>query len=356
MRYNKRGYILITTLIFITGLSMLVVSLLRVVWTAQEFSGFSRDRVHARSLALSGIEIAKAQLAQKHDQDAEQDQQEQPQQQAQQQDKQQQGNDERAYLLQLVRYINQWQRFTLTQETDGADGTIYIYVTPEAGKIPLQSLFDADNKKLTDAAQQAIPDMQKPFEAIGLQGDLKAAFDEIAQEGPIFDDPTQLIEKHSTFAFFDERRFLQRDEQNQDTLQTQSVPVLFDLVTTHTEDETFSMHPLYLSQSLCTVLGLSPLPSGEQRQSFIDTLQEQLPEKVDWKRDWDTLLAPVYKKQFAELPESIQNALTSESGVTYFSVVSYSYVNGARVYLYAIIERVAGDTNDTFRVHRMYWI
>jgi len=353
MLSHKPGYILITTLFLLTGLSIIIVSLLRITRTAQEFSGYASDRVYAQALAHSGIEIATSQLVYPY----EHNQQDNTQSDNVQQQQEQQLSQDQRYLLEVLRYINRWQTFELTKERDGVDGTIYLYICPEQGKFPLHAIFDRNNKQLTQEAQNIIPQLNERLKAHGFQGELTPALSEIAQDPTYVDDPTQLIPMHSAFTFFDDRRFVQMDPR-QDNPIVWKIPALMDLLTVHTDtDDSVSLHPLFFSRSVCDLLGLQPLPQDrEARDQMVASMQESMPSNISWKQHWDTLLAPYYNVQLRDVPESLVRILSQEHGATRFSVVSYAHIDGASVYLYAILERVAGDQYDTFRVHRMYWI
>ncbi len=328
------------------GLSMIVISALQRVWTAQSFSRFAQDRVYARALCQSGLELAKSQLAQPQKKESQQ-------QQGQEQNGQQQ---QTPYILHILSYVNRWQAFEFTQEVDGIDGTLYLYIAPEEGKIPLSVLFDRKNKQLTQQAQTAITQLKQKFEQLGVSAEISPAFEQVAQEPPYFDDPSQLITLHEAFRVFDDRRFL-LPSFGEKQVTTKNIPVLYDTFTVHTEGDKYSFNPLLFSHSVCSLLGCNPLPQEAQaRKSYLEKIKEQFPQQLNWRRDWDTILASVYGKKFAELPEGFQAWLATARSAYRFSVVSYAYVRDTRVYLYAILERVEGEGHDTFCVHRMYWI
>lgn len=329
---------------------MIVVTLLQRVWTAQSFSRFAEDRVYAYTLAHSGLAIAQSQLAQPPQKQSEQNGQSDNQQNASTQQ-------ETPYLIHILPYINRWQQFDFTQDADGVDATVYLYITPEAGKVPLPALFDRKNKQLTEQARVTVKQLSQQFENLGLSSQIPTGFEQVAQDPPYFDDPSQLIQLHDAFSSFDQRRFLSFVPNTQ-PLQTRQVPVLYDLFTVFGEQEgSFSFHPLLFSHSVCSLLGYNPLAQDEQaRKEVVEKIQEQLPQQIDWQRDWDTLLAPIYGKSYAEIPESLRTAFSSERSTNRFSVISYAYMRDTRVYIYAIIERVEDGEHDTFRIHRMYWI
>lgn len=346
-QHNKPGYVLITTLFLLTGLSMIVVSLLQNVWTAQRFSRFAEDRIQAYALAHSGFEIAKSQIARPS----------QPQQDANGQNGQNKGQQSTPYFVHILPYINRWQEFQLTQEHDGVDGTIYTYIAPEAGKVPLPALFDRENKQLTEQARNTMQQLSAQFEKFGLSSQLPTGFEEIAQDPPYFDDPSQVIPLHNAFATFDQRRFISFIPETQ-PLQNRQLPVLYDLFTVFgNNSDALSFHPLLFSRSVCALFGCNPLPQDAQsREQAVEKIKEQMPQQFDWQRDWDTLLAPFYGISYAELSDSLRSAFSTERSANYFSVVSYAYVRDSRVYLYAMIERVEDNDSDSFRIHRMYWI
>jgi len=345
MALKKRpGYILITSLLLLTGLSMLVVSLLRSVWTAQSFSAYARDQIQSYTIAQAGIEIAQAQMTQEREQEKNN-----------QQKQEQNGVDEEtAYLAQVMTYVNRWQRFALTQERDGVEGTIYLHITPEEGKIPINTFFDRNNKAVTETGQKIASDLKNTFQQLGMQKDIASVLKEMAEDAAVFDEPTQLLAAHDAFAVFDDRRFLETQPETEQPT-TWYLPALLDLVTTYTQAEDMSLHPLFFSPSTCKILGLNQLPQGEeQRKEFVAMLKEKLTQEPQWQRDWDQVLAPYYGVSFSELSQALSQTFATDRGATWFSVVSYGYVGDVYTYLYVIMERVPGELYDSFRIHRMY--
>jgi len=100
----------------------LIGQLVRHVFTHSKYVRSQINQEQAKLLATSGITIALSGLTEKT----------------------------------LLPHLNRWQTFHLTKDIDGVDGTIYICISSEDGKLNINKAFDFDKNEIKQAYNSII--------------------------------------------------------------------------------------------------------------------------------------------------------------------------------------------------------
>lgn len=369
MNRKNNGYILVVTLM-ILSLAMILVSFIINRFTVFAPSIYTMiEREKARSMALSGLEMAMSQLGYadviereegKGDQGAKQSQsQQQKQQQTLQQapQGQQQTLQSKKMFLTLYQLINSWQAVHLDAITDGIDADIKFYITAEDGKININELYDFE--KHTFVGSQKEKDETKKI--------LQEIFSHIRQtgEGNLFEslqqylstrtnrlsDITQLLPVKG-FELFKNTIFTMQDQKGSD--KSKKIVYMTDLFTLWSGKHT--VDPWLFSRSLKSLLNLSDTPN----KSAVKELVKSFKETYTWPADWNSIFAKIYKKEFANLPKEITALLATQWGPEFFSVTVYATVGQVTQRLYAIVQRSRQDRDAqdpaTVIIKKFYWI
>lgn len=343
VRTATKGYVLPLSLMMVATLMILVTSIINRVAVTRYVTRNEQMLAQAKLLALSGVQIACAQLQEAKEQSALQGKEK----------KMQKVAEPQLGGINGFEQVSFWHEYKTTQSVDGVDGNIAWYIVPEAGKIPINALFDFKKKNFV---QDAKTDGRKVMTAVGqlLQPYLKSInFVEVVekflttQKEPI-DDITKFREipelQPFTSVFFPQQRM--EKEKN--------VPTFADLFTvTMTQRE---INPLYMSLSLQTVLAI-PVPSNgsikSTRKQLADLLLDGKTTKVFEEKNEEFL----YKKQLKDIRAEIQPLFSTKFEVTYFSVVSYGKLDALTQGVYAIIERTLNkDKQAEYVIRKIYWI
>jgi len=322
------------------------------------FSKMILEREKAKMLALSGVQVAIAQLAQSPEK--KNNQKEQPQ-----TDKSgatqttQKNNPERDFLLRILPTLNRWQDFELKEDIDGIDGKISICLMCEEGKINLNRIIDFKKNafKGTDKSGWKIimQEICKAIDRVAKTGDLFAAFEKIVKETQIpFNDATELITRKEFNHFKDTLFYQPPTAKKQDTI------YLTDIFTVWSSSD--KLEPWLFSDSMNGLLGLPRVEVDDikKRKEQAENWVKNFKEKSNWQQDWQTILMPMYGKELRTLPKNIDSMLSTTFAPKYFSVLVHGKVSDVTQIVYAILERNKQAQGDNIEyeviIKKLYWL
>jgi hypothetical protein len=384
MTPRKPGYIVLLAVMIIAAMSAVVTSIINRVLVYNRLQQVLVDREQARLLALSGIQIAIAQLSAEDTPEATDKSKKEPEKKV--------VNKMGDELKKVLPILNRWQEFALTQEQGGVAGSCEIYLTAEQGKINLNALYDFKKKQFVktalhpstplrmsegerstgqqpgknqqdarkaqpEAAKQSPVDGQKIVQAAGdlfpIKGQVFAEVvgDILKQRGKPLADVTELLQDKKMQKLRD-MIFVSREGKDK-----KSKPALLDLFTVETSsDNKNGLQPAVLSRSVGLMLQLKDLSSVDKK--VIDKLIEQLKPltgAVQWQQQWDKILSPVYGKQYNALNNDIRQLFATEFETLSFSVVSYGKFKNTLVKVYAVIKKRVQEPHE-YCIKKLYWI
>lgn len=328
----QSGYIMMLSLVMVAGLMIMVTSIVNQVRITRQAMRIVAERAQAQQLALAGIQLAYAQLAAPTDQ------------------KSTGTATSTNALKEFVTYSSWWQEYELTQEKEGVNGTISIYLVPDEGKININALYDFKEKKFIknprfDARSflSSIDEKLKPILKMSLIEPLEKFLRE--QNGPL-DDITQL-KAIPEFAPLLDTFFAQPPVKEQ-----QFKPALSDIFTVVPSQR---IYPAMLSLNMQWAFGLQD-PSVNLKQAR-NELASKIKENSDLQTEWNTFYTSIYKKKFTELQGEFKLLLDTKFEGRFFSLISYGKIGPITQRLYALIERVVNrDKTVTYFVRKLYWI
>jgi hypothetical protein len=360
VRKAESGYILILTT-FIVATSILLISfVVSRVATYRQLTKISAEKESARLIARSGIDIAMSQLmifAQKQEQQqAKKQDAKKPDQTKQDQSKETEEGDEKSKADFVLKTLNKWQSFDLTEKHESMDATCEIYITSEQGKININNLYDFGQKQFkvlgtTDGKKvlEFIADRLKPtFESQGKKIDLLHLIEQALREhgGPL-DDISQILTPQDS-EILQERLFPSKDQKDRITL--------FDIFTTA---KTQGLHPLAVTPSTKLLIGLKTPGKDAKEKPSNGQIDNILNKQIrDWKREWEPTLAALYGTNYASIPEPIKSLFANKFETNLFFVVSYGKVGSITEKVAALIEKnQTGTTKEKpFIIRKLYWL
>lgn len=363
MNSKKPGFILISTFMM---LSVAVIIGMRIYYKGSLYNLFIpvvTKQMQAKKLALSGIQIALAQLSlndtkivPSNDDDEEKKK------------KDLDPQERRKNLLKTLLHVqNRWQVFKLEEAIDGVEGTVALCITCEDGKIPLSALIDY--KKRTFLKPQGGSALNQ-FDGEEL---LKFLFEKIKPFAKGYDlfDSLEAFIKTMSYRLNDIGELLKikefktlrnnlyykpfsKAQDEGDSLRPQIY--LADLFTLWNDKPT--VDPLLFSPSVRLAFDLRyPTEKTEVSLDAAQELVEKFPfSHSSWEKDWDTYLKPLYKKEYKNLSKLIQPLLSSKFGPRVFSVLCYGKLGHIQQRLLAIVERSFTKEGEVFSVKRLYWV
>ncbi len=319
---KKSGYILVTALFIISLASIFVTSLLQKTLSYDRLSRTLLRQQQARMLALSGIEVARAQLSNPYKLD----------------EKDKEAID--ANITPFL-YVDQMQTFTLTEEKDGIKGRIKIHISSEQGKINLNGIYNFDEQKITNDknnyGQKVVALLQETIhKKFGIENFENALTQLLKKRGRPFEDLTEIPVQKAADDIFD----------------------LFTLTTTST-----TLQPLYFSDGLAEGLRLEKQKIDKKQRLEIVKKLNTRKGQINWQQQWKELLAPLYKKEYNEMADVIQKNIASKIEVASFFVISYGTVVDddsqdmtQKVGAYLEKMNLPGTDTNIYNIKRLYWL
>lgn len=357
----KKGYIIPLTLMLISVAVMLITIMYQQGSLFVPFMSVVHKREQARSLALSGIEIARSQLTrsiQKEDKVVDFKDSKKSNLDATVKKE----TDEAWLLAHIVPSLNRMQIFALKKDIDGIDGSIEMAISAESGKININAIYDFKKHQFIGQGAKQGVDWQKIMKTVfgkmrkepsGKQN-LYESFEQFLKKRHYkLNDATELLTEQA-FWGFSASLFFEPHEP------VKRLPYLLDIFTVYTTNA--KMQPLLFSNSLLMLLGMqkSLSKTTKQRSSIIQNIGKQFAPQMDWNKNWNTVLKPLYDVELQGLPKGIDAVLDGKFDPTMFSVVSYGIVDGIVQKAYAILERIKQSDKKKIRyetkIRKLYWI
>ncbi len=348
----KPGYVLALALMVMSLSVIMLTSIFYKSIVHYKYSTYFMRREKAQWLALSGIEIARAQLGitePKKQRESTKEKKEHIQDSAlnnTQETASQEISTKKVRIGKKLKLVNRWQTFTLQERTDGIDATIKIFIACEHGKVNINQLYNFNQRQFIT---------QGPFDALAFytmffnrltplvhQKNLLDAFVQfLKNRGYELDDVTSLNVKQEFSVFAN--RIVREPEQQASAKQV----YLMDLFTL--DSERMTLDPLFLSVSIQTLLGLR-----QHHMRDYEHVLKDWNEGMPWEQAWDKVLAPLYGKEYTVLPEELKPLLSSQVEPSVFSVISYATVGEMTQKMYAIVQK--DRLSNQYEVKKVYWI
>ena len=360
MKHTTRsGFVLVLTLMVLSLAVVIVTYLFNRGNTNIVYMHAMVEREKARMLALSGVQVAIAQLAQEIKVEQKKQAGTPATQTAPGQNTQQAGGDSnivaQKLLERIVPTINRWQKFSLKESTDSIDGQIDICIVCEQGKLDINQMFDFKKHEWRGGSKIL---MQQLFKLLKKE-DSFAQFEKFLKDRQYrLDDVTELLAIKGFETFKSHIFYMPPTEQEKD--EKMRPLYLTDLFTVWSGKQT--LDPWVFSDSLCGLLGLKRALANdiEQRKKSIAGAAKNFTGTVQWDKDWNKLLNPLYEKEFKSLPKGLDMILSTKFEPTAFSVLSYGKVGGMVQRVVAIIESTQQLKDNVYSftvvIKKLYWI
>lgn len=339
-RFCASGYVLMTTMLFMSMLSALVMGVALRVMVSRNAIRLSHMSEQARFLAYDGIEIVRAQL--QYDPEAQKQKEEKKDEQKHQE------------LANLLRYLNRWQTFTFTEKKDGFAGELKIYITAEEGKLNLNNLYDFKRKKFQ-------PDLKKLLARFAFEKSSVSDSDQkfvpslkelLKKQSYPLEDVTQLL-AHEAFKPLAPHFFLHPDRSSHEKKNNKQVTIS-DIFTVA---DTAVLEPLFFSRSVQKALDLHPLASEPaKREEQIKKITHGLTSSIKWQESWDKVLQPIFKKNYKDLPKEYTKRFGTASRARFISVLCYGKIGDITQCASALLQRLEEDGKVSFIVQKIYWL
>jgi hypothetical protein len=352
----RSGYIMIFTLLAV-GAAMVVVTY--VGHRSSYYLPFSQmtfEREKAKMLALSGVQVAVAQLSDftKTPSDKAPDSVK-----ATSDKSSGTTTQEKEFLLRILPSLNRWQDFDLVEQVDGIEGRISICLMCEEGKINLNRIIDLKKNTFRGSEKSGwksiMQEICKSIQRIVKGGDLFPALEKIVKEMKFpFNDATELITRKEFNLFKDLLFYQPPTTKKQDTI------YLTDIFTVWSSSD--KLEPWLFSDSINGLLGLPRVEVDDikKRKEQAENWVKNFKEKSNWQQDWKTILMPMYGKELRTLPKNIDSMLSTTFAPRYFSVRVHAKVGEVTQIVYAILERnkLSQDGNTEYEViiKKLYWL
>lgn len=350
MPLTKKGSTLLVTLMFIAIFSLLAQQLYHASMLNSDLDESLILREQAKTLALSGISLAIAQLSVDEADDGE---------------KKQEDNEphaqEKKFLRRILPHLNRLQSFKLSQKSEGIDGTIDICISSEHGKLNINKGFDFEKGSFTDEYELLLEQLvlNSPRGEI-----LKQITDYLAQRKKPLDDISQLSQVKSleglALDYYPPREGRDGGKPKKGLL------ALRDIFTIWTDD--VKLEPWLLSSSLTRILSLrapehdDPRKRQKMFEHAIDNFTPHL--GASWRSNWN-VLQPLYDKNL-ELNEDLSLLFTQEFAPEVYSVLSWGKIRNIEQKLCAILVRIKSNTKaddlkktkteSRYIVKRIFWL
>lgn len=368
-KQHRSASIVLYVLMMLSIIVMLTQQLMRGVFVGSNFTRTMIDRERAEMLALSGIQIAMAQLTYEEKESKEQE----TTAQASEEGKLTGVN---KFLARILPYMNRWQDFKIDEKTDGLDGLIRVCITCEHGKININEIFDFKKMEFKKEYEALLKGLELPGKIPA--GEMFVRLTEFfKQRKRKLDDISELLAVPGFGAldiFYQPPSKQGKGKKSQPNTNL----ALQDIFTIWTEDEKIDL--LWLSDALCAILGMRrPLADDAvtQKKRFAQFAQSFKKEMAhDWDNNWK-ILENIYDQKPKIFPE-IKSLFTKGFGPNIFSVLSCGKVGQVDQYVLAVIcveekakeegnedildekkqdeSSSVGENEKKFKILRMYWL
>ena len=270
-------------------------------------------------------------------------------------------------LEKVLPVVNKTQSFSM--EEIGKDFPVVINLTffCESGKININGLYDLVNKTFYN---EGVAGKDKKvfatwlFETIAKKTEqpslLQPFLEHVKGRKIPFNDVTELLTIKEFAACFSQAVFYESDQA--DTSLDKKIQKLFltDIFTVTSESDT--IQPWLLSPSLCVLLDIAQKgDKHEESEKKVDisTFKQQ----VDWQKDWNVTMKPLYDVSFDKIPEQVRSILATQFEVNTFSILAtvarktVESENDESVRIFAILkEKKLPDNSIIYDVIKIYQV
>lgn len=366
---RSSGVIVVAALIMVAGIAMVTEQLIRTVLIGSRFAMTMVEREKAKVLALSGVQIAIAQLIEaekkvsEEEKNREQDAQKKPE---------LQSSVNKKLLKFLLSHLNRWKTYSFTEKQDGIEGALKICLVSEHGKINVNEAFDFEKqvfKKEYELLIEGLVVEQK----LPAGKFLKLAQEYLSQRKKKLDDLSELLDIKGLagidFIYRPPEPTTQKGEEDQPN----SMLTLQDIFTIWGDQG--QLHPLLLTDGLCAMLRLRrPLARDgikmkEVHKKIVAEYRDSWAQ--NWEQSWQNFV-PMYGDKIPPL-KNLPTVFAKQFEPSIYSVLSYGKIGQTEQQLLAIIKKekvqnvasqadnqVQAKTVDEdqhrFRIIRLYWL
>lgn len=358
---NRDGFVMPIAFFLASAIAIVAMVLYTLASTYAPLLQTMIKREKARMIALGGIEIARAQLAQAFIEKKEDQKNERA---AKEEVNKQSPQDKQAmkFLSYFLPLLNQWQKYSLVFEDNKAVGSISLCITSEEGKIDLNAIYDFKKHDFkghgTSSWRPIVQALCEKLQiAVGGENLFTALDRFLKRRRYPLNDITELLSEKE-FKAFGNRIFLEPspDEKRQF--------FLTDLFTVHSGKATID--PWLFSGSIITVLGF---PKSENKEK--ESIQARLKgfrTFARWPQDWAIRMTPRYAVQLQSLPKGVEFVLSMFFDPRHFLIISYGTYAQVTQKLAAVLERrplkqepsqqesSEADVAHDIVVKRVYWL
>lgn len=354
---NHQGYILIATMLILAVSTIIITGLIYRSNSVAPFTQSILDREKAAFLAQSGLSYVQALATfQPHVEDKDTET-------KKKNDKEKQPDREiKAIIFNLLPLLNKWTKYNLKESVDGIDGTLYVYIASEEGKINLNKVYDFNKKNFIAGGQASSTYIDDPkkvvmaacqlLEKTYKTNDLFEKLEKFLKnfDGP-FNDISDLLLVPG-FELFHDTIF---PDPLHDTEKQLYLGDIFTVIGNKTK-----LNPWFLSRALKQLCGIK-----EQDEEF-DKENKKLGELVkqfsrtvpDWEKEWKKIFAQRYKKTVQQLTKGVVSLFDLNCVPQFFTVISVGQFNNTSYSLIAFIEVIETRQNNQIsyesRIKRWY--
>ncbi|MFC1843132.1 hypothetical protein ACFLYU_05745, partial [Candidatus Dependentiae bacterium] len=352
-RQNQPGYILVFSLMFIALVVMLATRISNRGLLHVSYAKIMIDREHAKMLALSGLQIAMAQLStlEEEKKNAEEknkkDAKKTPSKSALWTEK-----EAKEFIKNVWPLMYKWQEFKLTRDKYGTDGVVKICIGAEGGKININQTFDFDKRKFIGEGQKkdnyqefyknifkkinTFVKGEKRFEAFENYLKKKQQFEKIlkSRQNRLY-DPTEFL-KLDGFVGFGNKVFYKPQEtimEKGKVVKTKATVYWTDIFTIWSGSKKIS--PWLVSPSIKRLLKFK----GQDLKKKAESIAKKFKANLAFPADWDKVFEPVFGVKYKNLPDWLKFVFDTKFEPKTFSVLSYGKVGDVSQKIFAIIER-----------------
>lgn len=346
MKMHKKGYILTLSLLLVSVLVIIVTQLFYQASSSFSLTTTLVKREQAKMAALSGVQLAISALTVRLDEKKEGKT-------AQQGEKKAQPSKSdfyKKFLERIVPSLNRWQVVELKPE-QARSMKVKFCITCEDGKINLNTWYDYEKHQFKSKQhEEAFMSILK--EVQGITGDKKSSesiLTFLKKRAYPLNDVTELLQ--SSDDYFATHVFYEpQEEQNKKSL------YLTDLFTTWTQTD--RLQPWLLSESLATCLGFAQAKKDDTqaREQMMTEWLKPFKEKVDWQKEWNTILKPIYQKDKQQIAAPLLARFNPTYAPTTFGVIAYGIVDEVVQKCYAILHFTENRDKVIVFLEKLYWV
>ena len=346
-RHTSAGYIMVFALTMISLMTILVTFIVSRVQTYYPATVQAEDSMRAHLLALGGVQIGMAQLADFVSEKKEKESDDK-------QKKQNPDDKDRQLLAKLLPRLNVWQAFPLKKNIEGVDGVIKICIGSEDGKLDLNQLWDFKNNQFAfekdENKKKLYAELFGRIDKLGrTTGTFPALQKFIKERGYVINDITELLMIQEYKKFAEHVFYEPSGEQKKE-------PALYltDIFTIWTGKK--KINPWLLSAGWQQLFDFKVDPKKDMAP-----ILKEFKKSMQWKTAWDKTLLPLYEKNFNSLPKDIDSLLDAKFEPKIFSVLSYGIFGKTTDKVLAIIELVTSKEKDAaqkveIKIRKLYWL